>query len=364
MNGRFSYLLQFIQITGLVLLIILVGLLMYLSIRKAMNNKHNARYNRRLQQLLGTDSGLQVFLETGVEPRLLNVSVNRRSPIFEALRVRLSISRTELERSRIYEYARNHFHDYYAILLKKRRWSTRVNALLELELFRMDSLREELVELLGKRKLSDTEKFLILRIFASFQMKELLPFLQDEASSLSESQLLQLLLPLQSSMQEVILTEFSAYPLRLQCAMVDALRLRNERSAPVLTLLESLLGSEEPTLRLRAINAIANFGYISPESESKLVASILQPQTDYSWNERQALARLMGSIREEHFIPILLKFLGDESYPVRQTASDSLSRYKSGEEQLQSAALHHPDRFAREMAEETLERKRYEGVFH
>lgn len=364
MNGRYVFLLQVIQITGLVLVSILVCLLFYLSVRKAMNNKHTDRYNRRLQLLLGTDSALQVFLETGKEPRRLNFNVDRRSPIFEALRVHLSISRTELERSRIYEYARNHFHDYYARLLKKRRWSTRVNALLELELFQMDSLREDLVAMLGKRNLSDTEKFLILRIFASFQMKELLPFLQDEASSLSESQLLQLLLPLQSSFQDVILTEFSAYPLRVQCAMVDALRLRNERTAPVLSLLESLLGSEEPNLRLRAINAIANFGYISPEGESKLMASLLQTQTEYSWNERQALARLMGSIREEHFIPVLLKFLGDESYPVRQTASDSLSRYKSGEEQLQSAAHHHPDRFAREMAEETLERKRYEGVFH
>lgn len=364
MNGRFEFLLQVVQITGLVLLILLVGLLMYLSARKAMNNKHTDRYNRRLQQLLGTDSALQVFLETGKEARTLNVSVNRRSPIFEAMRVRLSISRTELERSRIYEYARNHFHDYYAGLLKKRRWSTRVNALLELELFGMTSLQEELVARLGQKNISDQEKFLILRIFAGFQMKELLPYLKDEASSLSESQLLQLLLPLQSTLQEIILAEFSVYPLRVQCAMVDALRLRNERSAAVLTLLETLLGSEEPGLRLRAIHAIANFGYISPEGESRLMTSLLQPQTGYSWDERQALAKLMGSIREEHFLPVLLGFLGDESYPVRQTASDSLSRYKSGEEQLKNAAHHHPDRFAREMAEETLERKRYEGVFH
>jgi hypothetical protein len=363
MNGRFVFLLQVVQITGLVLLILLVSLLIYLSARKAINNKHTDRYNRRLQRLLATDSALQVFLETGEVSRILNVRKDRRSPVFEALRVRLSISRTEHERALIYEYARNHFHDYYARQLKNRRWSTRVNALLELELFQMDTMRKELSELLGKTKPSDTERFLILRIFASLQMKEILPYLKEEASSLSDSQLLQLILPLQSALQEVILNAFHVYPLRVQCAVVDALRLRNERSALVLSHLESLLDSEEPDLRLRAVNAIANFGYISPEGESKLL-ELLQTQTGISRDERQALARLMGSIREEHFLPVLLEFLGDESYPVRQTASDSLSRYKSGEEQLRSAALHHPDRFAREMAEETLERKRYEGVFH
>ncbi|SET26141.1 HEAT repeat domain-containing protein [Paenibacillus sp. NFR01] len=364
MNSLSENLLLVVQLAGLVLLLLLVGLLLYLSARKAINNKHIDRYNRGLQRLLGTDSALQDFLETGKKSRRLNGRVNRRSPIFEALRIHLSISRTEHERSLIYEYARNHFHDYYAGQLKKRRWSTRVNALLEVELFRMNSLREELVELLGKRNLSDTEKFLILQIFAGFQMKEVLPYVKDEASSLSDAQLLQLLLPLESSLQECILTEFHAYPVRVQCAMVEVLRLRNERSAPVLHLLESLLCSEEPKLRLLAILAIANFGYISPEGENTLVASLQQPQPGFSRNERQALARLMGSIREEHFIPILLKFMGDESYGVRQTASDSLSRYKSGQEQLQNAAYHHPDRFAREMAEETLERKRYEGVFH
>ncbi|UQZ36953.1 hypothetical protein C2I18_27515 [Paenibacillus sp. PK3_47] len=363
MNGLSDMILQVVRISGLVLIILLVGLLIYLSVRRAAMNKRNSRYSRGLQQLLEQDSALQFFLETGQEPRVLNVSPYRRSPVIEALRIHLSVSRTELERSRIYAYARKHLHDYYARLLKKRRWSTRINALLELELFRIDSLRDELIKLLGAR-LSDTEKFLILRTLAGFQMEEVLPYLREEAYLMSDSQLLQLLLPLESAMQNAVLSEFHAYPLRVQCAMVDALRLRNERSVPVLTLLESLLDSTEPALRLSAILAVANFGYISPEGDSKLMASLQQPQSGYSWSERQALARLMGSIREEHYIPVLLKFLGDESYPVRQTASDSLSRYKSGEEHLRSAAHHHPDRFAREMAEEALERKRYEGVFY
>jgi len=358
-----DHILQWIEAAFIVLLLTLVALLIYLTVRKIMNNKRRIRYNRRLQVLQGADSALQIYLDTGQAPRSLSITVDRHSPIIDVLRVRLAASRTELERSRIYEFTRLHFHDYYAGLLRKRRWSTRVNALLELEQFRMDSLKGELEVLLTRKRISPTEKFLILRVFASFQMKELLPYLREDNTALSDSQLLQLLLPCELPLLEIIMDEFTELPLRVQCAAVDTLRLRNYRSAPILVLLESLIDSQEDVLRLRALNAIANFGIMSSEGESKFLALISNAEKNSTWSERQSYARVMGSIREEHYIPLLHRLLGDESYQVRLTAADSLSRYKSGEEQLQNAAHHHPDRFAREMAEETLERKRYEGFF-
>ncbi|GGF61979.1 hypothetical protein GCM10010912_03910 [Paenibacillus albidus] len=363
MIGSYNIVLSIARIAGIVLLLSLAVLLLYLTVRKIMNNKLRSRYNQQLQMLQGTDSALQVYLETGTIQRSLNREVTRHSPLFEALRVRLATSRSDLERTRIYEYARNHFHDYYARLLQKRRWSTRVNVLLELELFQMKSLQNELLALLAGQRLSQTEKFLLLRIFASFQMKELLPFLKADDAWLSESQLLQLLLPLQPPLMEILLNDFNMYSTRVQSSVIDALRLRNDRSGAVLALLESLLSTPDDALRLRALSALANFGYMSPEGEQKLLDALEHPEHGYSWMERQAQARLMGSIREEPYITFLQHMLGDESYQVRLTAADSLSRYKTGEDQLQRAVHHHPDRYAREMAAETLERKRYEGFF-
>jgi len=362
-SGSPDQILQWVEAVFIGLFLTLVALVLYLATRKTMNNRHRVRYNRKLQVLQGADSALQVYLESGQVLRSLNTSVSNHSPMLDVLRVRLAASRTELERSRIYEFTRMHFHDYYAGMLRKRRWSTRVNALLELEQFRMDSLKGELLVLLNRRRISDTEKFLILRVFATLQMKELLPYLRDDETFLSDSQLLQLLLPCELPLLEIIMDKFTEYPLRVQCALIDTLRLRNFRSTTILALLESLLSSQETALRLRALNAIANFGFMSSEGESEFLASVTSTGNNYDSVERQAHARVMGSIREDHYLPLLYQLLGDESYQVRLTAADSLSRYRSGEEQLQNAAHHHPDRFAREMAEETLERKRYEGFF-
>lgn len=367
MNEPFGLTLRAVEFFSLFLLLLLAGLFLYLSLRKNTINRNQRRFAESLRALQEGDSALQQYLESGKEGRLLHQGrLGESPPVRAALQHRLTVSGSQQERERIYTFARRHFRENYARMLKSRRWSRRVNALLEIELFRIDSLKTELTDMLNRRqRISEEERFLILRIFAVFHDPELLTLLRQEAitNRLSESQLLQLLLPLGPQIREELIADFSGYPLRVQMAAVDALRIGNDRTSAVLGLLEILLDSTEIELRIRSLNALANFGYMSPKGEEAF-QSLLRGGPGGSAEERQARARLMGSIRDEAYKPHLNALLGDSSYAVRQTAADSLSRYRSGEELLLRVISSHPDRYAREMAEETLERKRYEGIFH
>jgi hypothetical protein len=64
----------------------------------------------------------------------------------------------------------------------------------------------------------------------------------------------------------------------------------------------------------------------------------------------------MGDIRHEKFIPFLVQLLGDSVYHVRSEAAKAIRKYKQGRDILLSMASTHPDRFARSISQEWVER--------
>lgn len=341
----------------------LLLLFLYLLIAKiTVNNK-----TRRMDELLGTfmdqseSSGIMEFLRTGfVSRQLKSGSPLRREAIQDLLLQRLLATKSKAEEQRILEYASLQYASAYRAALKSRRWSKRMNALFAVERFRMKALAPDLKELLKASKCTDTERFCIYRAFAAFGLKdEVVPYLMQNAASYSDKQLMHLLLPLADAALEELVTEFHLFPLRLQCCLVDVLRMKNARSSAVLDLLEDLMFAEDAELRIRCLHAIGNFGYMSPRAVERFMARIEQENADSS-PERLMQAKLMGLIREDRYMPHLERLMGDSDHLVRQQAGESLSRYKSGLDELLRISLTNPDRFAADMASETLERKAYE----
>lgn len=356
-----------IAILCVIMLAALLGLYGYLALRKATYNKRRLTIYEMVRDLELPDSALEHYLATGETSRRLSTKEPyRMEAVQEALQHRLAVTRAPEERMRIYEFAERYFSGHYKQGLRSSHWSTRMNTLLWIEQFRMNTLENELISWMKNPKCSEEEHFQILRVLSKLSSEQLVDFLRDGDHELSDSQLLQILLPLNEEMRNRMLREFDRFPYRVQCSLIDALRINNIRSAEVLNLLERQLAAGDSELRIRALKAISNFGYLSPEATRQLL-NVLEREHDYpetqttSWPERLMRAKVMGNIHEDVFVSYLMEMLGDSAYRVRQQAAESLSGYKNGLELLEKvAAGEHADRYAREMAEETLERKQYE----
>ncbi len=353
-----------LSVVMLVLLLILYG---YLAYRKATYNKRQLVIYEVVRDLEQPDSPLETYLATGEASRRLSTKEPyRMEGIQEALQHRLAVSNTPEERRLIYEFAERYFSGHYREALRSRRWSTRMNTLLWVEQFRIRSLEFDLLRWMKAPRCSEEEYFQILRILSKLNSEHIIAFLKESDHDMSDSQLLQILLPLDQELMDQLLGSFDSLPKRVQYGLMDALRVNNIRSAEVLELLERQLSSEDGELRIRSLKTISNFGYMSPEATRQMV-DVLEDEHDHpdrmtsSWPERLMRAKVMGNVHEDVFVSYLLEMLGDSSYRVRQQAAESLSNYKNGLELLAKVASgEHADRYAREMAEETLERKQYE----
>lgn len=347
---------------GLVLLMLLM--LFYLIERKSLRLRHLGQVAEAVAELENPSSALGRYLITGERSRSLTASALgiRREAMEEALLNRLAISSSQSERERVYALAEDYFADEYDLLLGSRRWSERMNTLLHIEKFRIQSCKPKLLERLrslGRGQASDDERFLLVRTLASLHQPEALEELRASSDRFSELQLMQVLRPVKGELQDRLVNEFGTLPARIAYALLDTLRLANIRTEEVLQLFERCLLSDDAEMRVRALKALANFGYMTREAADLLEPRMREGSTA-TWPERLMQVRLAGAARDDRFIPHLERMMADPSYEVRREAAASLSKYRDGTERMRRIAEEHPDRFAREMAAETLERRAYE----
>jgi len=350
---------------AVVLLILLIALtLFYLVERKVRRTRHRQQVAEAVKMFAAPDSPLADYLDSGKESRKLSASGEgmRREALEEALLNRLAVSASHTERERIYKFAAGYFGEEYEYLLNRRRWSDRMNVLLHIEKFKMVGLKATILDRLdrlGKQSKQDDERFLLIRTLASFQAEETLGYMEVAAARFSELQLMQVLRPLRDELLDRLIRDFDGLPIRIRRCLLDTLRISNARTTEVLELLERSIRSEDKESRIRALKALANFGYMTPEA-ADYFESRMAGDEEIIWPERLMHARLAGAVREERFMPHLERMMADPSYEVRREAAASLAQYRNGLERIGRIAEGHPDRFARDMAVETLERRAYE----
>ncbi|MEJ8304879.1 HEAT repeat domain-containing protein [Saccharibacillus sacchari] len=347
-----------------VLILLMLLMLFYLIERKVRRTQHRANVAEAVALLEGKDSPLGHYLASGERSRSLTASATglRREALEEALLDRLAISASEVERQRVYELAADYFSEEYTELLSRRRWSERMNTLLHIEKFRIRRLKEPIIErldVLGDRPDTDDERFLLVRTLASLQLEEMFDYFAIAEHRFSELQLMQLLRPVRGELLDRLVRDFDRLPPRIAHCVLDTLRLGNIRTTEVLELLERCLRSEDTEMRIRALKALANFGYMNEET-ADLLEERMQLGDSIAWPERLMQARLAGVVREDRFAPYLEKMMADPAYEVRREAGASLSKYRDGMDRIRLMTEEHTDRFARDMALETLERRAYE----
>ena len=111
------------------------------------------------------------------------------------------------------------------------------------------------------------------------------------------------------------------------------------------------LSHADDEVRAAALRAVSGLGFL-PESSRGHVISALTDEVDFIRIHAAAAARLLP---RPQALALLSERLGDRSWWVRRAAADALVNLgPAGLAQLGRAAREHPDRFARDMAEQAL----------
>ncbi|WP_145325633.1 HEAT repeat domain-containing protein [Paenibacillus xylanexedens] len=341
----------------LIFLLVIYGHILWM---KYSGRRREKVKTARMQEMLSADSVLQRYLGQGeVKVDLLNMSKDQQMVLQQLLLQRLAQDAKEHEILRIRLLSWQVFGSSYRSVLKTGKWSERVNTLLYIEQFHMMELLPRLEDMLRVTSCTPLERFIILRIYARTGYFRIVKELMREQDVLSDSQYLQILLLLTDSSWARLKDHFKDVPYQVQSNIIHAIRIRDDQTDGAFILLEKLIRGEDSQLRTRSYQALAHVGRGNEDHLRGLLLVWNEHGEERQRSERLTVAQLMGSVHADAFIPRLKVMMGDPSFQIRQEAASSLSRYEQGHVELRDAVAHHPDKYARQIAEEMLERMQY-----
>ncbi|WP_340015416.1 HEAT repeat domain-containing protein [Paenibacillus sp. FSL K6-1318] len=341
----------------MLLLLVIYG---YILWTKYSSRRREKVKTALVQELLAEGSVLQRYLDQGeIGVELLNMSGDQQSVLQQLLLQRLAQGPEEHEILRIRLLSWQVFGGSYRSVLRNGKWSQRVNTLLYIEQFHMVELLPRLEDMLRVSSCKLLERFIILRIYARTGYFRIVKELMREQYVLSDSQYLQILLLLTESSWTRLKDHFKDVPYQVQSNVIHAIRIRDDQTDGAIALLEKLILGDEAQLRICSYQALAHVGRGREDLLKGLLLIWNEHGEERQRSERLTVTQLMGTVHADAFIPRLKVMMGDPSFQIRQEAANSLARYEQGLEELRDTAVNHPDKYARQIAEEMLERMQY-----
>ncbi|WP_051758480.1 HEAT repeat domain-containing protein [Rossellomorea vietnamensis] len=329
-----------------VLLVILSGLCLYLMIKKVNDNKNRKQIDQLKEEY---QLPLFHFLQEGREAEGLTV----RSPLQTRALVELLAGFSKMFASediqeRLQGFAEEHFQPFILSQLGHRRWSIRMNALYWIQDFKMKSMVEPLKKLHGSKKVSKAEEIQLLKIAVLFDEKNLIERLTETKHELTEFEYSLLFHSFREDQFRPLVSAFEELPEVMKFAIIDSIGVKNRMEH--VSFLKKLLDTGGSELRVRALKAVVGMEFYLdiPTLSVHLSAD--------SWQERLMAIKACEYIRSTELSPALQALMSDPSFYVRSQAAQSLLRLENGEALLKEIAVHAKDGYARDMAEQWLER--------
>jgi hypothetical protein len=331
-----------------ILTVVFIGLLFliffYLLLRKtfSIRKKNDIEKQKEIYH-----NHIFKFLVDGIYTRgLVPRTKNQQKAIEELLSHYSKVLEGEQEKNRLNILAQLYLSEYYRNLLTSRKWSHRMNALYHIEDFQLKTLLNDVNNMMAKKKISQEEVIHILRILASFQMKNLYEILTKKFDSLSAYEYRNLMIRIEKNQFDQFVLGFHKCQNQLQNAILDVIAVRKEMSYCSFT--ESIFFSYSNEVKIRALKTLAELGYV------KNIEPYLDLLISTKWEERMISAKLLGALQETKAIPGLINLLHDSIWWVRSQAGQAIAKFPNGEENLQLVYETTEDPFARDMAWEWL----------
>ncbi len=337
---------QWVFYLFLILFILLIVFFVYLLMKKA-------RVNRKREQVENYKESIQ---ESFMQYMYLQDESLRISPknsvqiiaVEELLLGLVKVVNGEELLEFIRRYAKKEFGNVYRNQLKHRRWSVRMNALYAIEELHMVSLLDDVLKVLDKKRVTIAEESQILRMLVLFQHPKYEQYLLSNRYKRSEFTYRSLLGMMNAEQFERFVVRFKEHKEPIQLAIIDVIGIN--RKIEQLSLLESQLYSTSDEARIRALKALHQLSYVS--ETSRLVKHV---KSDL-WEERMMAAKLLSKVQGEGALLLLEELLNDRSFLVRSNAAQAITQAPNGYERLRMISAETQDLFARDMANEWLEK--------
>jgi HEAT repeat protein len=336
--------LKYIAIATCMILVVLSITLLYLILRKALENHLRSQVNAEQQRLrepivsfLFEGTFLETFnSESLIQKRALEGLLSQLAELLEG----------EAEKNNLYLLANSFLKDYYQKGLSSRKWSIRMNALYHIEDFQIRSLEEYVIKLLESRNTSKEEKIQGLRILSLFGNKELYHLLTQNSIQFSDYDYRSILILANKEALDTFVLGFHQCQQALKLAILDVIGIKKELSYS--KFLESIFKWGEDEIKLRALKSIGAIGFVEN------ISSYLPLCESPKWQERMMMAKLLGAFPEEAGLDCLIKMLHDSSWWVRFQSGQAITNFPNGKQVLQKVYQTSTDSFARDMAWEWL----------
>ena len=221
-----------------------------------------------------------------------------------------------------------------------------MNVLYHIEDFKMSNFQEEVLLLTRKKGLTNQETILILRILASIQYPQISSLLAERFFTLSEYDYRTILIRLENHLFNQFILSFHTEVMNLKKAILDVISLKRDLS--YLTFTENIFSSYSGEIKLRALKALAEMGFV------KNTNPYIELLYSSKWQERMFAAKLIGAIKEEAAISRLIELLHDQSWWVRSQAGQAINLFPNGKKVLRDVLATSNDEFAKDMAWEWL----------
>ncbi|MBT2737407.1 HEAT repeat domain-containing protein [Bacillus sp. ISL-7] len=334
----------FLTILTITILGLLMVLLIYLTIRKAIdikNRKAIEQYIENYQSILFT-----MLMEGGYSRGMIPKSVLERKATEKLLSMYSKVLEGEDEKKRLSELASMYLAEYYRKQLKSKKWSQRMNTLYHIEDFKLSLLIDDIHKLSQKKRISHEELIHTLRILALFQYENLFEMLTIHYNSLSEFEYRNILMRLEQQQFEQFILHFHKSSPPLQKAILDVISMKKEIN--YLSFLENIFSTYKGEIKLRALKALTEIGYVKNSDP------YLELLYSTKWEERMVAAKLVGSLKEVKGISRLIELLHDQTWWVRSQAGQAICQFPNGHEILREVFETSKDAFAKDMAWEWL----------
>ncbi|MGJ7910182.1 HEAT repeat domain-containing protein [Neobacillus sp. LXY-1] len=336
--------LLFLSILTVSSLSTLIFLLLYLILRKMIVNRKRAKINELKEKY--NPVLFNVLTNGGNFSGLTSTTHLQLIAIEELLSKYSKITEGIEEKEQLANIAEYFLSDYFRRQLKSKRWSIRMNMLHQIEDLYMVSFLKDISIFINKKRQTHDELVQALRVLASFDYPELLELLTSKFSNLSEYEYRNILIRASSQQFNQFVLHFHRSSKPLKRAILEVISIKKEKR--YIVFLEDIFSKYDGEVKLRALKAIANIGYV------QYVDPFLELLYSPKWEERMVSVKLIGQIQEEKGIPRLLELLQDPSWWVRSQAGQAISRFTQGKELLEQVLLTSQDPFAKDMAFEWL----------
>ncbi|MBS4197132.1 HEAT repeat domain-containing protein [Lederbergia citri] len=317
----------------------------YLIIRKYKNNRYQLYANKKYETLM------PIYLEYVMASSEHDIEemVKRNDDLAIIEKILISYLRNVNRNDdiiRIKHLAALLFTEKYRRALRSRKWSTRMNTLSLIEIFKLEAFIHPLLEKINNTNKMDEEIIQTMKTVASLQELGLIDFLVKK-DGIPERVLFDILIRYEvMHIDSIIKIISNSHDERILRALIQVISSHHYQNA--FPFVRQHLLSKDGETRLRVLQAFEEMHQLVDPSE---IAPFLSSPI---WQERMLAVKICAKCKLNRFKPMLNQLIGDQVWWVRYYAGQAISLLQDGELLLQFIAEQHPDRYARDMAKQWM----------